>query len=66
MTYRIVTNHGTVDFAGDLEIAERKYLMYVNDMHQGYSSFVKLVSVNTDTQKEETIRSDYQREEQKK
>ena len=56
MTYRIITNHGTVDFAANLEIAELKYLKYVKDMIDGYSSFVRLILVDTDSNKEICIR----------
>lgn len=46
MTYRIITNHGTVDFAADLEIAQYKYKRYCIDMLAGYSKFVSLISVD--------------------
>lgn len=54
MTYRIVTNHGTVDFAVCLEVAQHKYKRYCIDMVAGYLEFVCLVSVD-DFGREDTI-----------
>lgn len=57
LTYRIVTNHGTVDFAVDIETAERKFSRYKNDMESGYSKYVSLVSVDPDTGAETVVRT---------
>lgn len=46
MTYRIINNHGTVDFAATIEEAERKYNRYAKDQAEGYSEFVYLVEVD--------------------
>ena len=46
MTYRIINNHGTVDFAATIEEAERKYNRYAKDKAEGYSEFVYLVEVD--------------------
>lgn len=54
MTYRIITNHGTVDFAVDLETAQHKYKRYCIDMIKGYSEYVYLISVD-DLGKEEIV-----------
>ena len=54
MTYRIITDHGTIDFAADLETAQHKYKKYVIDMAAGYSKHVSLISVN-DIGKEKVI-----------
>ena len=54
-TYRIITNHGTVDFAITKEMALEKYRKYIIDMEEGYSIYVKLVSVDIDSGAEKTI-----------
>lgn len=46
MTYRIINNRGTVDFAATIEEAERKYNSYAKDQAEGYSEFVYLVEVD--------------------
>jgi len=54
-TYRIITNHGTVDFAATIEMALEKYRKYIINMEEGYSIYVKLISVEPDTGAEKTI-----------
>lgn len=49
MTYNIITNHGTVDFAPDIETANRKFEQYKRDMFEGYSNFVALFERETNT-----------------
>lgn len=48
ITFRIVTNHGTVDFANSYTVAARKYKQYCLDCVRGYSDFVRLMGVNSD------------------
>ena len=55
MTYDIVTNRGTVDFAADLEIAEKKFRQYERDMKLGYSTTVKII----DRKSNEIVRETY-------
>lgn len=54
MTYRIITNHGTVDFAVDLKTAQTKYKRYRIDMLDGYAEYVYLISTD-DLGKEEVV-----------
>ena len=54
MTYRIITNAGTVDFAFEVETAEAKYKRYIKDMLAGYAKWVKFVAVDR-TGKEVTL-----------
>lgn len=56
MTYRIITDHGTVDFSADYEIAVRKFSNYVRNMHEGYSNYVCLVLVDGITGREKCLK----------
>lgn len=56
-TYRIVTNAGTVDFARELNLAQRKYKRYCVDCVAGYSEWVLLVEVDVVTGAEIAIAS---------
>ena len=61
MIYRIVTNKGHVDTAFDLERAEHKFRMYVRDMNEGYSKFVKMTQQSGMYGKEEDIKIEYKK-----
>lgn len=47
MTYNIITNHGTVDFAPDIETANRKFEQYKRYMFEGYNKYVLLIERET-------------------
>lgn len=61
MIYRIVTNKGHVDTAFDLERAKHKFRMYVRDMNEGCSKFVKMTQQIGMYGKEEEIKIEYKK-----
>lgn len=54
-SYRIITDHGTVDFAATEDVAFNKYTRYAADCRDGYCKFVRMVEVTMPSGKERTI-----------
>lgn len=46
-SYRIITDHGTVDFAATEDVAFAKFTKYSADQRDGYCKFVNLVEVES-------------------